>query len=182
MRHAQDHQAMLATWQRHTHAEFVLKDADAALVTMTDNPYVICVPSGTSGVGRAGVHAYYAEQFLPCIPPDFELESVSQIFGGNHIVEEFVVRFTHTLAMDWMLPGVPATGRKTEFAFVGVIRFEAGKIASEHLHWDQAAVLAQLGALHRVTAIGVRSAARLLRLAAPQPANDSLPQEMKRAI
>ena len=79
---------MLATWQQHTHAEFVLKDPDAALATMIENPYVLLIPSGTGGTGRAGVHEFYANQFLPKIPPDFELNSVSQIFSNDRIVEE----------------------------------------------------------------------------------------------
>jgi carboxymethylenebutenolidase len=157
-------QAMLATWQQHTHAEFVLKDADAALATMTEDPYVFAIPSGTGGSGRAGVHEFYANHFLPKIPPDFELISLSQIFGSDRIVEEFVVRFTHTLEMDWMLPGVPATSRKVEFAFVGLIQFQAGKLANERFYWDQATVLSQLGVLDDpLAAAGVGSAARLLK-------------------
>src|SRR5215471_6406796 len=134
-----------AVWQEHAHAEFVLKDADAALATMVDDPYVLCIPSGTGGVGRAEVHDFYARQFLPKLPPDLEFNSLSQVFGGERLVEEFVVRFTHTLAMDWMLHGVPPTGRKVEFALVGLIGFEGDKIAYEHIHWDQGTVLFQLG-------------------------------------
>ena len=77
-------QTMSAAWQQHTHAEFVLKDADTALATMTANPYVLCIPSGMGGTGRAGVREFYARQFLPNIPPDFELNTVSQVFGGDH--------------------------------------------------------------------------------------------------
>ena len=158
-------QTMLATWQQHTHAEFVLKDADAALETMTENPYVFAVPSGTCASGRAGVREFYANQFLPNVPPDFELISLSQTFGCDRIVEEFVVRFTHSLRMDWMLPGVPITNRSVEFAMVIVIQFEAGKIANERLYWDQATVLSQLGVLdHPLAAAGVGSAAQLLKL------------------
>ena len=119
---------MLATWQQHTHAEFVLKDPDAALATMIENPYVLLIPSGTGGTGRAGVHEFYANQFLPKIPPDFELDFVSQIFSNDRIVEEFVVRFTHSLNMDWMLPGLSPTERKVEFVLVGIIQFQAGKV------------------------------------------------------
>jgi carboxymethylenebutenolidase len=160
-----DHQTMLAIWQQHTYAEFVLKDADAALATMTEDPYVFAIPSGTGGSGRAGVHEFYANHFLPKIPPDFELTSLSQIFGSDRIVEEFVIRFTHTLEMDWMLPGVPATSRRAEFAFVGLIQFQAGKLANERFYWDQATVLSQLGVLdHPLAAAGVGSAAQLLKL------------------
>jgi carboxymethylenebutenolidase len=160
-----EQQIMLATWQQHTYAEFVLKDADAALATMTEDPYVLLIPSGTGGSGRAGVREFYANHFLPKIPPDFELTSLSQIFGNDRIVEEFVIRFTHTLDMDWMIPGVPATGRRVEFGFVGIIQFQAGKVANERLYWDQATVLAQLGVLdHPTAAAGVGSAPRLLKL------------------
>jgi carboxymethylenebutenolidase len=111
------------------------------------------------------VHEFYAHQFLPKIPPDFELTSLSQIFSDDRIVEEFVIRFTHTLDMDWMLPGVPATSRGVEFALVGVIQFQAGKVANERLYWDQAAVLSQLRVLdHPAAAAGVGSAAQLLKL------------------
>jgi carboxymethylenebutenolidase len=50
-----DQQAMLAAWQQHTYAEFVLKDADAALATMTENPYVLLISSGTGRAGRPSV-------------------------------------------------------------------------------------------------------------------------------
>ena len=160
-----DQQTMLATWQQHTYAEFMLKDADAALATMTEDPYVLLIPSRTGGSGRAGVYKFYANQFLPHIPADFELTSLSQIFSNDRIVEEFVIRFTHTLEMDWMLPGVPTTGRRAEFAFVGIIQFQAGKVANERLYWDQATVLFQLGILdHPVAAAGVGTAAQLLEL------------------
>ena len=155
----------LATWRQHTYAEFVLKDADAALATMSQNPYVLAIPSGMGGMGRIGVREFYASQFLPKIPPDFDLTSLSQTFGYDRIVEEFVIRFTHTLDMDWMLPGVRATGRRVEFALVGIIQFDAGKVAHEHLYWDQAAVLSQMGVLdHPAAVAGVGSAAQLLEL------------------
>ena len=160
-----DHRAILSAWQQHTHAEFVLKDADAALATMTDNPYVFCVPIGIGAAGRPGVREFYASKFLPNLPADLELTSLSQTFGDERIVEEFVVRFTHTVEMDWMLPGVSATGRTAEFLLVGVIQFQAGKIAHEHLLWDQATVLSQLGVLdHPVAALGINSVSQLLKL------------------
>lgn len=107
-----DQQAMLATWQQHTYAEFVLKDADAALATMTENSYVFLISSGVGRVGRAAVREFYANKFLPNIPPDLEISSLSQTFGNDRIVEEMVMRFTHTVVIDWMLPGVLATGRR----------------------------------------------------------------------
>src|SRR6516164_6543402 len=94
-------ETMLASWQQHTYAEFGLKNPDAALASMSDDPYVLNLPAGTGGVGRAGVHQFYAKQMLPNLPPDLELVSLSQIFGDDSIVEEFVIRFTHAIQMDW---------------------------------------------------------------------------------
>jgi len=160
-----DQQTMLSTWQQHVHAEFVLKDADAALATMTENPHVLLTPSGTGGIGWAAVHEFYANQFLPNIPPDFEFSYVSQIFSKDRIVYELVVDFTHTLRMDWMLPGVPPTGRKVEFILVIIIQIQTGKVASEHFYWDQATVLSQLGVLDiPVAAAGLESATQLKKL------------------
>jgi carboxymethylenebutenolidase len=158
-------QAMLAAWQRHTYAEFTLQDVDASLETMTDNPYVLAVPSGTGASGRAGVRAFYADKFLPHLPPDWEIIPLWQTFGDDRIIDEFVIRFTHTRAMGWMLPGVPATGRRVEIAAVASIQFEGDKIAAERLYWDQATVLSQLGLPnHPAAAAGLGSAARLLQL------------------
>ena len=158
-------EAMLATWKRHTHAEFVLKDANAALATMSLQPQVFLVPTGTGGSGRPGVHAFYADSFLPHVPPDFEMLSLSQTFGESRLIEEFVIRFTHSVEMGWMLPDLGPTGRRVEAAFVGVIQFDGGKIAAERLYWDQATVLSQLGIRnHPIMSAGVASAARLLRL------------------
>jgi carboxymethylenebutenolidase len=160
-----DQQTMLATWQQHTYAELVLKDADAALATMTENPHVLLIGSGVVRVGRAAVREFYADKFLPNIPPDFEATSVSQTFGDNRIAEEMAVRFTHTIDMGWLLPGVRPTRRKAEFMIAVFVQFDGGKIAHEHIYWDQATALSQLGALdHPLAAGGMRSAAELLSL------------------
>ena len=61
------------------------------------------------------------------------------------MVDELIHRFTHTIAMDWMLPGIPPTGRRVEIPIVVVVQFLEGKIVSEHIYWDQASVLVQVG-------------------------------------
>ena len=156
---------MLATWQQHTHAEFVLKDADAALATMTEKPYAFLISSGTAGVGRAAVLEFYSNHFIPNLPADLELTSLSQTFGDNRIAEEMVVRFTHSIDMDWLLPGLRPTHRRAEFVLAAIIEFEAGKVAHEHLYWDQTTLLSQMGVLdHPMAAAGVGSAAQLLKL------------------
>jgi carboxymethylenebutenolidase len=160
-----EQRTMLAAWQQHTQAEFVLKDADAALATMTENPYVFLISSGTGRVGRAAVHEFYSNHFLPKIPADLELTSLSQTFGDNRIVEEMVMRFTHSIDMDWLLPGLRPTGRRAEFVLAAIIQFEDRKVAHEHLYWDQATLLSQMGVLdHPLAVAGVGSAGQLLKL------------------
>ena len=130
---------------------------------MAENPYVLLIGCGVVLVGRAAVREFYANKFLPNIPQDFEITTVSQTFGDVRI--EMAVRFTHTTGMDWLLPGVRPTGRKAEFMVASFIQFDGGKIAHEHAYWDQATVLSQLGVLDNPLAMGgMRSAAELLRL------------------
>ena len=160
-----DQQTLLAVWQQHTHAEFVLKDADATLATMTENPYLLMMATGTACVGRAAVREYYADHFLPAIPPDLELASLSQTIGSDRLVEEMVVRFTHTIEMDWLLPTLRPSGRRAEFIIAAVIGFEDSKVAHEHIYWDQATLLSQMGVLnHPLAAAGTGSVRQLSRL------------------
>jgi carboxymethylenebutenolidase len=76
-----------------------------------------------------------------------EMTPVSRTIGQGRLVDEMVARFTHTIPMDWMLPGVPPTGKRVEVALVVVVQFDGDKLAHEHVYWDQASVLVQLGLL-----------------------------------
>jgi carboxymethylenebutenolidase len=162
-------QAMLATWQQHVLAEFVRKDVEGALATMTDDPYVVNYPVLIGGDGKDGVRSFYTNYFIPQMPPDIAPTMASQTVGQERIVEEAVYTFTHSLAMDWLLPGVPPTGKRVELPVIAIIQFREGKIAHEHLHWDQATVLAQLGLIDASTlpVVGVQSARRLLDTRVP---------------
>jgi len=160
-------QMLLSLWHQHTYAKFELNDADAVLETMTDNPHVLCIPSGSGGAGKKGVRGFYAHQFMPGIPPDLELLPISEIFADEYFVTEYVMKFTHTIRMEWMLPGIPATGRKAELLVVAIVRFENGKIASKHVYWDAAALLFQLRLTDSAAvAAGVGSAMKVLKRAA----------------
>src|SRR5262249_29862829 len=130
-----------------------------------ENPYVLMIATGTACIGRAAVREYYADHFLPAIPPDLELASLSQTIGSDRLVEEMVVRFTHTIEMNWLLPSLRPTRRRAEFIIAPVIGFEDGKVAHEHIYWDQATLLSQMGVLDHPLAVGgMRSAAELLSL------------------
>ncbi len=139
-------QAMLDLFQKHVSAELA-GDLETTMDTMTKNPHLTNVPLITGGVGQKGVRDFYANHLVgdKFFPPDMEMVSVSQTIGDDQVVDELVIRFTHTQVIDWMLPGVAPTGKKVEMAVVVVVKVENGKIAHEHVYWDQASVLAQIG-------------------------------------
>ncbi len=168
MKFTDDERKLIEVWEAHTAAEFDLKDADAAIATMTDHPVLIHVPVNTGATGREAVRKFYAEIFIPQAPPDLELQLLTRSVGQDRIIDEFILHFTHTLRMDWFAPGIEATGRKLAVPHVGIISFEGGKISSEHIYWDQASVLTQLGVLNdALPVLGVTQCDRLLDVNAP---------------
>jgi len=153
---------LIEVWEAHTTAEFVQKDADAAIATMTDDPVLIHVPVNTGATGREDLRAFYRDIFIPQSPPDFSLELISRSVGQDRLIDEFIVSFTHTVRMDWFAPGIEATGRRLSVPHVGIIEFENGRIRSEHIYWDQATVLKQMGFLdERLPATGKMQCDRL---------------------
>jgi carboxymethylenebutenolidase len=161
-------QILVDTWEAHTRAEFETKDADAAIATMTDHPVLIHVPVGTGATGREPLRRFYRDTFIPQLPPDMSLELLSRNVTQDRVVDEFILRYTHTVQIDWLAPGITPTGRRVAVPHVAVIAFEEDKIASEHIYWDQASVLMQLGVLdNAVPILGANQAARLIDHDAP---------------
>jgi carboxymethylenebutenolidase len=117
------------------------------MATMVPDPYVNHVPTMTGGVGHDELKRFYKYHFIGENPPDFTLNPVSRTVGESSLVDEMVVTFTHTTEIDWMLPGVAPTGRRVEVPLVAIVRFRDGKVAHEHIYWDQASVLVQVGLL-----------------------------------
>jgi carboxymethylenebutenolidase len=161
--------AMLDLWLRHLAAEFETHDVAATMATMTAHPINVNVPLLSGGAGAEQVRAYYAEQFIPNNPPDVAITLLSRTIGSDRIVDELIFAFTHSRAMDWMLPGIAPTGRHVEVPLVVIVAFEGDQIASEHVYWDQASVLVQLGLLPRegLPITGAESASKLRGLASP---------------
>lgn len=134
-------------WEEHVKDEFVTHDTQDTLDTMVDDAYVNHIPVMTGGVGKEALREFYSQRFIPQMPPDTEMTPVSRTIGTDQLVDEFIFKFTHTIKMDWMLPGVAPTGRRVEVPLVAIVRFRDGKLAHEHIYWDQASVLVQLGLL-----------------------------------
>ena len=136
-----------AVFDDHVAAEFVDLDLDATMATMTDDPYVNHVPVMTGGVGFEGVRRFYGDHFIGRWPKDIEITPVSRTVGEDQVVDELVLAFTHDIEMDQLLPGVAPTGRHVQLAFCVIVKFEDGKVAHEHIYWDQASLLVQVGLL-----------------------------------
>jgi len=154
---------LLRLWEEHTADEFVIRDAEATVATMTDDAYVNHIPVMTGGHGKAALRRFYSTDFIPVMPPDTTLTPVSRTVGEDQLVDEIIFSFTHTQEMPWMLPGVPPTNRRVEVALVAIVRFRDGKLAHEHIYWDQASVLKQIGLLKdpSLPVAGVESARKV---------------------
>jgi carboxymethylenebutenolidase len=131
---------------------------------MVEDAYVNHIPVLTGGVGRDELREFYSKRFIPQMPPDTEMTPISRTIGEDQLVDEMVFKFTHSIRMDWMLPGVPPTGKRVEVPLVAIVRFRNGKLAHEHIYWDQASVLVQLGLIDaaRLPAAGIESARKVL--------------------
>jgi carboxymethylenebutenolidase len=134
-------------WQEHTDHEFVTRDTEATLATMVEDAYVNHIPVLTGGRGKDALRAFYSNDFIPRMPPDTTLIPVSRTVGEDQLVDEMIFSFTHTQEMPWMLPGVAPTNRPVKIPLVAIVKFRDGKLAHEHIYWDQASVLKQIGLL-----------------------------------
>ncbi|GAA6614360.1 nuclear transport factor 2 family protein [Scytonema sp. NUACC26] len=159
-------------WDEHLRHEFGTHNVEDALATMVEDAYVNHIPVMTGGVGKPALREFYSKYFIPQMPPDMELTPISRTIGTNQLVDEMVAKFTHTVRMDWMLPGIAPTGKRVEVPVVVIVQFRDGKLAHEHIYWDQASVLVQLGMLDPGTlpVVGVDSARKVLDPSLPSNA------------
>jgi carboxymethylenebutenolidase len=150
-------------WDEHVRDEFATKDTAATLETMVPDAYVNHIPVLTGGTGHDQLKEFYSNHFIPKMPPDTEIIPISRTIGSDRLAEELIFRFTHSIEMDWMLPGIPPTGKRVECAIVVIVQFRDNKLYNEHIYWDQASVLVQLGLLDssELPIAGVETARKL---------------------
>jgi len=151
-------------WEEHVRHEFDTHSTEDTLATMVEDAYVNHIPVMTGGVGQDELREFYSKRFIPQMPPDTEMTPISRTIGNNQLVDEMVFKFTHSIRMDWMLPGLAPTGKRVEVPLVAIVQFREGKLAHEHIYWDQASVLVQLGLLKAGTlpVAGIESARKAL--------------------
>jgi carboxymethylenebutenolidase len=158
------HYDLEALWEAHIRYEFETRDVAATMATMVADPYVNHIPVMTGGVGARELARFYANHFIPKCPKDIKMVPISRTVGAGRIVDEMVVSFTHDVEIDWMLPGVPPTGRRVEVPIVAIVGFRGDKLYHEHIYWDQASVLVQIGLLDSkgLPVAGIETAKKLL--------------------
>lgn len=158
------HYDFSALWDKHCEYEFATRDVDATMATMVPQPYVNHIPTMTGGVGYAQLRRFYQHHFVHSNPPDTTLIPLSRTVGATQIVDEMLFCFTHTCEIDWMLPGVPPTGKRVEVPLIAIVKFRGDKLYHEHIYWDQASVLVQIGKLDPagLPVAGVETARKLL--------------------
>jgi carboxymethylenebutenolidase len=162
-------QVLSQRWDDHVKYEFATRNTDDTLETMVVDSYVNHVPVMTGGVGHEELREFYSKRFIPQMPADTAMTPVSRTIGVDRVVDEMVFEFTHSIKMDWMLPGVEPTGKHVKVALVVIVHFRDGKLAHEHIYWDQASVLVQLGLIDstKLPVVGVESAEKVLNPTLP---------------
>ncbi|KAJ5174216.1 uncharacterized protein N7482_000093 [Penicillium canariense] len=132
-------------WEEHTYYEFGDRSVEKTMATMVQEPYVNHIPTMTGGIGRARLSHFYLNHFIFSNPDDTALELISRTVGTDRIVDEFIFCLTHVKQVDWLLPGVPPTGQQLRIPFTSVVNIRGDRLYHEHIAWDQATVLVQLG-------------------------------------
>lgn len=151
-------------WDEHVKHEFETRNVPDTMATMVAQPYVNHIPTMTGGVGSKQLSRFYQHHFVHGNPPDMKLIPLSRTVGALQIVDEFIMCFTHTTEIDWLLPNVAPTGKYVEIPMLGVVRFRGDKLYHEHIYWDQASLLVQVGLLNPqgLPVAGVITAQKLL--------------------
>jgi len=135
-------------FDKHVKFEFEDKDVESTMKTMVKNPYVHHVPVMTGGVGYNNVYNFYKYDFVGKMPKDSKITRISRTVGRNQVIDELILSFTHDIEIKSMLPGIQPTGKYVELPHVVVMKFRGNKIVHEHIYWDQASLLTQIGLLN----------------------------------
>ena len=153
----------------HVKHEFVDHDVDATMRTMVAEPYLLHLPTLTGGIGASEVRRFYERHFVGKWPADTKVSQISRTVGTDQVVDELMLSFTHDVTLACMLPGVPPTGNYVQLPVVVVMKFESGKIPHEHIYWDQASLLVQVGLLDpkKLPVVGMDQARTVLDQSLP---------------
>jgi carboxymethylenebutenolidase len=155
-------------FDKHIKFEFKDKDVGSTMKTMVKEPYVHHVHVLTGGVGYDNVYNFYKNDFVGMMPHDTKITRISRTIGKNQVVDELILSFTHDIEIKSMLPGIQPTGKYVELPHVVIMKFRGNKIEHEHIYWDQASLLTQIGLLDPIgmPITGIEQSERLKELSA----------------
>ena len=164
----QSHDKLAAVFDTHINCEFDKIDVFATMQTMVKDPYVHHVPVLTGGIGYEKVYTFYRDSFIGKMPSDTKFVQISRTIGKYQVVDELILSFTHDIEIPAMVPGIPPTGKHVELPLVVVMRFKGNKIAHQHIYWDQASLLSQIGLIDskELPIIGIEQSKKLQELVA----------------
>jgi carboxymethylenebutenolidase len=153
-------------FDKHVNCEFENKDVDATMKTMTKDPYVYHIPVLTGGKGYDEVYTFYSNSFVGKMPSDTKFVRISRTIGKDQVVDELIISFTHDIEIPAMIPSISPTGKYVELPIVVVMKFKGNKISHEHIYWDQASLLKQIGLLENnsIPIIGIEQSKKLKEL------------------
>ena len=147
MTYTPEQQAIIDIFDEHVQAE-ITGDLDRTLETMSVNPHIIIAANRMGGNGPDAVRAFYQDSLIgQFFAPDTEVTDLTYTVADGRIVIEQILQFSHSQRMDWMLPGVEPTGKRVKIALVVIVGTADGKVSYEHIYWNQASVLVQVGLL-----------------------------------
>ena len=162
----QPHNNLASVFDKHINCEFEKIDVDSTMQTMVKEPYVHHVPILTGGIGYEKVYTFYSDSFVGKMPSDTKFVRISRTIGKDQVVDELILSFTHDIEIPAMVPEIPPTGRYVELPLVVVMKFKGNKIAHEHIYWDQASLLYQIGLIDNkeLPIIGIEQSKKLQEL------------------
>jgi predicted ester cyclase len=137
--------------QRHDEA-FNAQDPQARMAAETTDIESV-LPGGITLRGPEQVVGFL-QIFWEALP-DARITHVNHVASGDAIAVEGTLTGTHTGTLRFPQGDIPATGNRIELRYASVKRIREGKVASEHLYFDQLDFLQQLGALPRDPGVGV---------------------------
>ena len=118
-------------------------DADRIRATYADDAVLVAPGARIEGGAEATEYVMvWARAF-----PDMHQTVVNELTVGDWIVQEFTVTGTHTGTLTSPDGDIPPTNRNATTRGVQLQRIADGKIAEEHVYFDELQLLEELGLL-----------------------------------
>jgi steroid delta-isomerase-like uncharacterized protein len=123
---------------------FNAQDAEARVANLTSDTEAM-LPGGLILRGPEQV-IQVVRSFWEALP-DGKISSENEVAASDTVVTEGTLSGTHTGTFRGPQGDIPASGNRVTLRYVSVKQIRHGKVAAEHLYFDQLEFLRQIGAL-----------------------------------